>query len=150
MYYYYIIPLIIFILDWFTKFLALSHLKPHIPLEITIFFNFFLTFNRGVSFSMLTADNEMGVWLLIGITLIICSFVVYAFTKEKDKTNKIAFMLILGGALGNVWDRLRYGAVIDFLDFHINKYHWPAFNIADSAICIGVTLLLWQTLRRKK
>ena len=63
---------------------------------------------------------------------------------------RFALMLVLGGALGNVWDRLRYGVVIDFLDFHWGDYHWPAFNIADSAICIGVAIMLWQTLRRKK
>ncbi len=148
--FYYVIALIVFGLDWLTKCLAVEHLIPHTPKSITPFFNYYLTFNRGVSFSMFTANNNIGVWFLISVTLIISSFVLYAFLKSNDKIEKSAFMLILGGALGNLWDRLRYGAVIDFLDFHLNNYHWPAFNIADSAICVGVILLLWHTLRRKK
>ena len=70
--------------------------------------------------------------------------------REKDKIIRIALAMILGGALGNVLDRLRYGAVVDFLDFHWQQYHFPAFNIADSTICIGAGLILLQILRRKK
>lgn len=146
----YFLPIIVFSLDWLTKYLALAHLDAHAPVVITPFFNLYLTFNPGISFSMLRADNTMGVWLLIAIACTICFFILYAFKKEKNPWTRSALMLVLGGALGNVWDRLRYGVVIDFLDFHWDAYHWPAFNIADSAICIGVAILLWQTLRRKK
>ncbi len=146
----YLVPIIVLILDWLSKDFALSSLVPQQSFVVTPFFNLYLTFNRGISFSMLRADNIYGVWLLIAIACIICTFILYTFRKEKEKWMRFALMLVLGGALGNVWDRLRYGVVVDFLDFHWNDYHWPAFNIADSAICIGVAIILWQTLRRKK
>ena len=146
----YLIPFIVFVLDWLSKYMALVHLDAHTPVQILPIFNLYLTFNPGISFSMLRADSPYGVWLLIAIAFIICAFVLYTFRKEKDKWMRVALMLVLGGALGNIWDRLRYGVVIDFLDFHWGDYHWPAFNVADSAICIGVAILLWQTLRRKK
>ena len=70
--------------------------------------------------------------------------------KEKQAFAKFALALILGGAVGNIIDRIRFGAVIDFLDFHAFGYHWPAFNVADSAICLGVMLLLYQMIFMKK
>ena len=146
----YFVPVIVFLLDWLTKYSALRYLDAHTPVYILPFFNLYLTFNPGISFSMLRANSVHGVWLLVGIACVICAFILYAFRKEKDKWARFALMLVLGGALGNVWDRLRYGVVIDFLDFYWNTYHWPAFNIADSAICIGVAIILWRTLRRKK
>jgi len=146
----YLIPLIIIILDWLSKDFVLTSLIPQEPFEVTSFFNLYLTFNRGISFSMLRANSSQGVWILIALSLIICCAILYLYQKEKNVWSKVALMLIFGGALGNVIDRLRYKVVIDFLDFHIGDYHWPAFNIADSAICIGVALLLWQSFRRKK
>lgn len=146
---FYLVPLIIIILDWLSKDFMAHSLVPHQPFEVTPFFNLYLTFNRGISFSMLQANSSYGVWLLVGITCIVCSFILYVFRKEKDNWSRFALMLVLGGALGNLLDRLRYGVVIDFLDFHWGNYHWPAFNVADSAICIGVTLLLLRSLRRK-
>ncbi|MBQ3696096.1 MAG: lipoprotein signal peptidase [Alphaproteobacteria bacterium] len=146
----YLVPVIVFALDWLSKYTALKYLDAYTPVSILPIFNFYLTFNPGISFSMLRADSPYGVWVLIGIACIICAFILYAFRKEKDTWTRFALMLVLGGAIGNVWDRLRYGVVVDFLDFHWGNYHWPAFNIADSAICIGVAIILWQTLRRKK
>lgn len=99
---------------------------------------------------MLTAHSELGIMLLIGLALAICLGIIYMIRQERDHLVRIALAMILGGALGNVFDRLRYGAVIDFLDFYWQKYHFPAFNIADSAICIGAGLILLQILRRKK
>lgn len=146
----YLIAISVLILDWASKDWALHSLIPQVPFEVNSFFNLYLTFNRGISFSMFQADNNLGVWLLIGISCIICLGILYIFQKEKNKWAQFALMLVFGGAIGNVIDRFRYRVVIDFLDFHFGEYHWPAFNIADSAICIGVAILLWQTLRRKK
>ena len=146
----YIVPFVVFFMDYLTKYYALLFLESHKPIQIFPFFNLYLTFNPGISFSMLRADSPHGVWCLISIAFLICAFILYAFKKENDKWIRFALMLILGGALGNVWDRLRYGFVIDFLDFYWSDYHWPAFNIADSAICIGVARMLWKSLRRKK
>ena len=147
---FYLISLIVVILDWVSKDFMLNSLIPHKPFEVTSFFNLYLTFNRGISFSMFQAGSNQGVWFLIAISFIICLFILYASKKEQNPWSKFALMLILGGAIGNMIDRLRYGVVIDFLDFYLGDYHWPAFNLADSAICIGVAILLLQTLRRKK
>ena len=146
----YLIPLSVFFLDWLSKYCALHFLDVHTPFQVLPVFNLYLTFNPGISFSMLRADSPYEVWTLIGIASVICAVILYLFRQEKNKTTRFALMLVLGGAIGNLWDRVRYGVVIDFLDFHWGNYHWPAFNIADSAICIGVAIMLWQTFRRKK
>ena len=99
---------------------------------------------------MFTAHSNMGIAILIGLALVICASIVYMIQKEKDKWVRIALAMILGGAIGNVVDRIRYGAVIDFLDFHWDNYHFPAFNIADSAISIGAFIIVLFLLRRKK
>ena len=125
--------------DWITSFLANKE-----SIEITGFFNLILTHNRGVSFAMFQAGNIYGVWMLIGLTSLLTIVVLYLALKSKEKCEIFAFSLIAGGALGNLFDRIRLGAVIDFLDFHAYGYHWPAFNIADSAICIGVCLLFFH------
>ena len=145
----YIVPIVVFWMDFLTKHYAVLFLEEHQPVQVLPFFNFYLTFNPGISFSMLQANSFYGVWFLIGIACLICAFILYTFKKEKDKWMRFALMLVLGGAVGNVIDRLRYGFVVDFLDFHLGQYHWPAFNIADSAICLGVAIILLQTLRRK-
>ncbi|MBP5343600.1 MAG: lipoprotein signal peptidase [Alphaproteobacteria bacterium] len=146
----YLISLFIFVLDFISKWIATTYLVAHEPIKVLPIFNFYLTYNSGVSFSMLTAHSELGIMLLIGLALAICLGIIYMIRQERDHLVRIALAMILGGALGNVFDRLRYGAVIDFLDFYWQKYHFPAFNIADSAICIGAGLILLQILRRKK
>ncbi len=148
--YFYLIPFIVFALDLATKALALAFLIPHHFVEILPFFNLYLTFNKGVSFSMFRASDETGVWLLTALTGLISLAIIYFMQKEKEKLVRIGLALMLGGALGNIWDRIRLGMVVDFLDFHLGTLHWPAFNIADSAICIGVTLILWQAFFQKK
>ena len=148
--FYCLIPIIVFLLDLVTKTMALNFLDSHAPLYVLPIFNFYLTFNPGISFSLFKASSTTGVWFLIALACCICFFILYEFRKERDKWIRIALMFVLGGALGNIWDRLRYGVVIDFLDFHWGQYHWPAFNVADSAICVGVAMILWRTIRRKK
>jgi len=146
----YVVPFMVFVLDWFSKYEALKFLDAHTPVRVLPFFNLYLTFNPGISFSMFRADTPYGVWLLIAIAFLICAFILYSFRKEKDRWIRFALMLVLGGAIGNVWDRLRYGVVIDFLDFHWMQYHFPAFNIADSAISIGVAIMLVCMFFRQK
>ncbi len=143
----------VFFLDFITKWLALHFLSIHEPVSLTSFFNLYLVFNRGVSFSMLTAKNDWDVYFLIGLSLVICCFIIYYIQKEKDKWIQYGLACVLGGAFGNVWDRIHLGMVVDFLDFHWMQYHFPAFNIADSAISIGVAIMLVRMLftnRNKK
>ncbi len=87
-----------------------------------------------------------------GIAISVCGLLVYWMRKapQKDKLNNIAYALIIGGAIGNVFDRLVHGFVVDYLDFYWGNYHWPAFNLADAAICIGAGLIILDGLRSGK
>lgn len=137
----YFIILFALILDQLTKLLAIIFLPIHHFVPIFPFFNLFLTHNKGVSFSLFTNDNIHTPLLLSLFSILICIGVMYWMHKEKNKSIRIGLALILGGAIGNIVDRIRLGSVIDFLDFHYHTHHWPAFNIADSSICIGAFII---------
>lgn len=122
----------------FPTYFKISHILP--------FFDIILVWNDGVSFSMLSSQSQFNRWFLVIFTSIIVIYIFFLLLKEKNLINKIAFSFIIAGALGNLFDRIRYGAVIDFLDFYIGTYHWPAFNFADIFICIGVFLLIFFNL----
>ncbi len=138
---YFFIASLVILLDLGTKALILNALTLGSQIEVTPFFNLVLAMNKGISFSMFSGA---GAWVLTSLAIIICAFLIYFMVKEKNKFCKTCLALILGGAIGNIVDRIRFKAVVDFLDFHAFGYHWPAFNIADSAICIGVALLLFH------
>jgi signal peptidase II len=106
---------------------------------VTPFFNLVMVWNKGVSFGMFSGNDQP--FILIGISLVIIVILVRWLVMARTKWISGAIGLVIGGATGNIIDRLRFGAVADFLDFHIDIYHWPAFNIADSAIFIGVVIL---------
>ena len=113
------------------------------------FFNLVLVWNNGVSFSMLANNTLLGRFVLIGLSLAITTYIALLLRKEKNPLNRFAFILIIAGELGNIFDRLRYGALIDFLDFYLGKYHYPAFNLADIYICFGVFLIIINSLKKK-
>jgi signal peptidase II len=137
-----------FALDQVTKSWALTTLlEPLRVLTVTPFFNVVLGRNRGVSFGMLSADHAATPWILSALALAVIAGLIFWTRHDRRPLNSVAVGLITGGAFGNVVDRLRHGAVTDFLDFHASGYHWPTFNIADSAIFLGVALLLLLTLR---
>jgi len=138
--------LLILVLDFLTKQWALASLADRGFVEVTGFFNLVLVWNRGVSFGMFQAGSEAGRWLLVGVALLVSALLVVWLRRERRKLPRLAIWLILAGALGNVVDRVRYGAVVDFLDFHAFGYHWPAFNVADSAIVVGAALLVGDSL----
>lgn len=117
---------------------------------ITSFFNLSLVFNKGVSFSMLTNDSEFGKWLLFFISITITAFLLIIFKEEKNKTNKVLIAMAISGAIGNAIDRIRFGAVVDFLDFHAYGHHWPSFNIADILIVIGISILVIRQIIKKE
>ncbi len=106
------------------------------------FFNLVKVWNTGVSFSMFNNHGDVGRVLLSVFSLVVCAFLLHWMLKEDNQLKIVALGLVIGGALGNVVDRIRFGAVLDFLDFHIAEYHWPAFNLADTFICIGACLLI--------
>ncbi len=113
-------------------------------------FNLVAAFNKGVSFSMLDGGGIWGRVLLILFALCVIIFLLHWMITEKSKFVKISLGLIIGGAMGNVFDRILMGSVFDFLDFYTGVYHWPAFNVADTFICIGATLIIIKTLFNKK
>jgi signal peptidase II len=120
------------------------------PIEVTSFFNLVMVWNKGVSFGMLSQSQDWMPWLLIAVAIVISGILSVWLWRSQDRFISLALGLVIGGALGNVIDRVRFKAVADFFDFHMMGYHWPAFNIADSAICVGVALLLWDGLIRSK
>lgn len=114
------------------------------PTELAVIphFNFVSVWNKGISFGMFNQQSDFGPVILIVLALIISLFFIAWLFYSPDGMQEIGILLVIGGALGNVIDRARYGAVFDFLDFHAFDYHWPAFNIADSGIVVGVAVLI--------
>lgn len=142
----YILSLIVIVLDQLTKGLMLVYIPQGTSVTVCPFFNLVSVRNRGISFSMFSGNSTLMPWILTAVALAFCIGIVVWLGREKDRRVRVGLALILGGAIGNIIDRVRLGAVVDFLDFYIGEYHWPAFNIADSAICIGVVLILILTL----
>ena len=129
-----------FVLDQLSKAAVLRYVADDIT--VTRHFNLILVYNRGVSFSLLTSDGRYAqAWLVALASVIVAGLLVW-MRKEKEPLARRGLGLIVGGAVGNIADRLRIGAVVDFLDFHVGEWHWAAFNLADSAICLGAGLIL--------
>jgi signal peptidase II len=128
-------------------FLARNGLDRDLP--VTPFFNLVLTYNRGVSFGLFNTAGSGGGFHALLLSLVgaaIAVGLVWWLARAATSLLAVAIGLIIGGAVGNVVDRIRLGAVVDFLDFHIGSWHWPAFNLADSAICLGVAAMLLDGL----
>jgi signal peptidase II len=137
------------LLDQLTKWWALSNLQLGVPEPVLPFLNWLLLFNPGAAFSFLAQGSGWQRWFLTVLGLAASVYIVWLLRKSLgDQMLCWALSLILGGALGNVLDRIMYGAVVDFIDVYYTNWHWPAFNIADSAICIGAGLLIWSELRK--
>lgn len=135
----------VIILDQLTKAIISHYLYLHQSIEVIGgFFNITYIRNPGAAFGLFRDSGEIFRVLFLTGTSIVALIVIFFFYKQvKDGLiSKIALSLIAGGAVGNLIDRIRFGEVVDFLDFYIGIYHWPAFNIADSAITVGVFLLL--------
>ena len=124
--------------------------NPYLMAYVTRFFNIVFTWNFGTAFSMFNGLGEYAPLVLVIMTGFVIGGILYYLFARAKKYELIPMALIAGGALGNLIDRIRFGAVIDFLDFHIGAYHWPAFNVADICIVIGVGLYIlnWYSARR--
>lgn len=133
----------VFFGDQLTKYLVLQYLAPDRIIQVFPFFNLVYVENTGTAFGMLKGISSA---FFITVTLIITAFLIYLCFK--DSKNQIASSLIIAGALGNLTDRLIYGHVIDFVDLHVDKVHWPAFNIADTAITVGIILFLYKSFKK--
>lgn len=141
----------VFVADQITKLWMLDLVfDPPRILTLTPFFNLTPVWNRGVSFGLFSSHQDWMPYILSAVALAISVGMLVWLRRATPGLLALALGLVIGGAIGNVIDRLRYGAVVDFLDFHISGYHWPAFNIADAAICVGVLLILWYELFQAK
>lgn len=120
------------------------------PIEVTPFFNLVMVWNHGVSFGMFSGtDNNYMPIALIAVACTISVFLLGWLWRGERIRETLAIALVIGGAMGNVVDRIRFGAVADFVDIHVAGYHWPAFNVADSAIFLGVAWLLYDGIVNK-
>ncbi len=138
---------LVVILDQVTKLVILRFFALGDRVELTPFFNLILTYNPGAAFSFLADAGGWQKWVFMALALGISAWIVSMLKNHgEQRLLSLALTLIMGGALGNVIDRFAYGAVVDFLDFHWGGWHFPAFNVADSAITIGAVLLLWEQL----
>ena len=143
------IAVIVIVLDQFTKTMITGYFQLGESRAITDFFNIVLVHNTGAAFSFLAGASGWQRWFFVGLGVAAAAFIVWMLSRHgHQKLFSCALALVLGGALGNVIDRLIHSRVIDFLDFHWGARHFPAFNLADSAITLGAALLILDELRR--
>ena len=137
--------------DRLSKWAALAWLRPGESVEMTGLFNLVLVFNRGAAFSFLADAPGWQAPFFIAVALVASGIVSWMLWRNPGRRLLCSGLaLILGGALGNLWDRVAYGHVVDFLDFHALGWHWPAFNVADSAISVGAGILIAESFLRKE
>ncbi len=143
---------VVLVLDQVSKvwLLGVMEANAYRPIEVTGFFNLVMVWNEGVSFGMLKVGSDMMRWILMGFALAVAVALLIWARRSAGMVLTVGIGLIAGGAVGNALDRLFYGAVADFFDVHVSGFHWPAFNIADSGITIGVVLLLYDTLLNRR
>ncbi len=142
-----LIAIFAFFIDQLSKWWILIFvMDPPKVISVTPFFNLVLAWNKGVSFGMFSDQGDSGAWILSVIAILITLVLIFWLIKAKTNVTSLGLGAIIGGAIGNVIDRLTHGAVLDFLDFYVNNFHWPAFNAADSFITIGATILIWESL----
>ncbi len=151
------------ILDQATKFAAMAvfgisvreliDLAPQVDLfpvgmsfPLTPFFNLTVTWNRGISYGLLQQEAGLGRWMLVVFSFVAAAVLGWWMRKAQRRLVAFSYGLIVGGALGNAWDRLAYGAVFDFAHFHVGTFSWYVFNIADAAIVFGVVGLMWDAI----
>lgn len=143
------IAAVIVLLDQITKIAISKILIYGESIRITSFFNLVLAYNKGAAFSFLASESGWQRYFFTAISLGATLFILFLLKRHAgQRLFSLSLALILGGAVGNLIDRVMYGHVIDFLDFHLRSWHWPAFNVADSAITIGAMLFILDELRR--
>ena len=141
--------LLVVLLDQFFKIVIVRSFSYGESRPVTGFFNLVLVYNKGAAFSFLADAGGWQRWFFTGLGVVVGAFIVWLLYRHTgQRLFCFAVSLILGGAVGNVIDRVVYGHVIDFLDFYVRNYHWPAFNLADCAITVGAVLLIVDELRR--
>lgn len=139
--------LVVLVLDQLSKWWILAVvMQPPRVIEITPFFNLVLGWNTGISFGLFGGEGALNTWVLPLVAFAVVALVTYWLLRAQTPAIGLSLGLIIGGAIGNIIDRLRLGAVVDFLDFHAFGFHWPAFNVADSGITVGAALMIVSSL----
>jgi signal peptidase II len=142
---------LVVLVDQATKYAVVQSFAVNESMQVMPFFNLVLVYNPGAAFSLLSHASGWQREFFIAVAVLASGWVIYLLRKHPEQALfACALSLILGGAVGNLIDRLLYGAVVDFLDFHLYGHHWPAFNVADSAITCGAALLIWDSVRSRK
>lgn len=146
-----IIAVIILILDQLSKKWIIASFMLNKPVIIVAHLNFILAYNNGAAFGLLSESAGWQRWLFILVAIAVSTVIMVWSTrlKTKDHLEGFALACILGGALGNLYDRIYYGHVVDFIDFYIGSWHWYTFNVADVAICIGAVILAVVGFKKK-
>ena len=132
-----------FVADYFSKLWALETLGNGVVMRLTPWMDFKLAFNKGAAFSLFADGSGWQRWFFMGIATVIGLWLCYAIVFERTNAlTRLAYASILGGAIGNLYDRILHGKVVDFISWHIGNAYWPTFNVADVGICVGVGLLV--------
>ncbi|HLB57834.1 MAG TPA: signal peptidase II [Gammaproteobacteria bacterium] len=146
------VAILVLIMDRVTKLAAQYYLIAYVPHPLTTFFNFTLAYNKGASFGFLNSATGWQMWLFgaiafgVSVGILIC---LYRLSYQA-RWLSIALSFVMGGALGNLWDRISYGHVIDFIQVYAGQWYFPTFNIADSAICVGAGMLFLEAVVKRK
>ena len=142
---------LVVLFDQWTKTVASSHLALYIPQKVTSFFNLTLMHNEGVAFSILANQSGWQRYFIAVVASLIVIWLLYWLyqNKSSQRLQNTALVLVIGGAIGNIWDRIVLGYVVDFIELHYQQYYWPAFNLADSAICLGAVLLIIDAIQNR-
>ncbi len=145
------ISLVIIMLDLYTKHLVQQAFMLGDKLTVTTFFDLVRYHNEGAAFSFLADAGGWQKWFFTIVSIVASIFILYLLNKhQQEKLFSLGLALVLGGAIGNLYDRVTLGYVVDFLSFHLNDLYWPAFNVADSAITVGVGVLLLDSFKSKQ
>ena len=145
------ISAIVVALDLYSKHLIQQHFVFGDLHSVTSFFDLVRYHNEGSAFGFLNDAGGWQKWFFNGISIVASVVIIYLLKKHvNEKLFCAGLALVLGGAIGNLYDRITLGYVVDFLNFHLNNHYWPAFNVADSAICVGVGLLLLDSFKASK
>jgi len=140
------LSVLVVVLDFVSKIAVLAAFAPGESRAVTPFLNLVLVFNKGAAFSFLAGADGWQTLFFAAIAVVASIVISFLIVRNRNKPLFCAALaLILGGALGNLYDRLVYGMVVDFLDFHAAGWHWPAFNVADSAITVGAAILIVES-----
>ncbi len=144
------LSLVLIIADQISKTVMVNWLALYETVPVLPFFNLTMAHNTGAAFSFLAGAGGWQRWFFVVLAAVISAVLIIWMRRlaQTAKLEAISLALIIGGAIGNVLDRLIYGYVIDFIDVYAGSYHWPAFNVADSAICIGAVLLIIDSFRK--